>query len=324
MFCQDSYSRLYERSVDRIKVRTNPTQQKAKSSAMSFQTVRKLSKAKFSVYLVYCEPAKQYYAMKVFPYKDGKVNPYFTTEIRFTSLEHPNVIKMVGYEPTQNTIYSNKMAKISYVVMEYAPYGDFYDVAAVRKALVNEKLVRTYFKQLVEGLEYLHSCQIAHLDLKLENLLLGKDYTLKITDFDLAYMKGDSKQSPRGTRFYRSPELIEQRCSNMEAADIYSLGILLFVFKSGGVLPHAETQLYKGMDLYKMICDNNDLFWQKHCEIQNRPAHFFDAEFRTLFNACVKADPKERATIRDIKSSKWYNGPTYREDELAAIMSQYV
>ncbi|RYZ75841.1 MAG: hypothetical protein EOP04_32805, partial [Proteobacteria bacterium] len=84
-----------------------------------------------------------------------------------------------------------------------------------------------------------------HLDLKLENLLLGENFTLKIADFDLAYVKGDTRVCTRGTKFYRSPELMEQRCSNMEAADMYAAGIILFVFKTAGILPHSENQLYK-------------------------------------------------------------------------------
>lgn len=60
--------------------------------------------------------------------------------------------------------------------MEYAPYGNFSKLMSKAKIYNDEKLTRTYFHQLVEGLEYLHSQDIAHLDLKFCNLLLGDDY----------------------------------------------------------------------------------------------------------------------------------------------------
>jgi len=68
-------------------------------------------------------------------------------------------------------------------------------------------LARTYFKQLVESLEYLHSHGVSHLDLKPENILIGEKFKLKLCDFDQAYYKADRKVMSRGTIHYRAPEL---------------------------------------------------------------------------------------------------------------------
>lgn len=75
--------------------------------------------------------------------------------------------------------------------MEYAPNKDFFDALMEIKVKFDDTLVRTYFHQLVSGVEYLHSHGIAHLDLKLENLMLGENFELKIIDFDLSYVRGD-------------------------------------------------------------------------------------------------------------------------------------
>ena len=188
--------------------------------------------------------------------------------------------------------------------------------------MTDEKLVRTYFRQLIEGLEYLHTNRVAHLDLKLENLFLGKDFKLKVADFDLSYVRGDPRINTRGTVYYRAPELMEQRCLNVEAADIYAAGVILFVFKSGGILPHSENQLYKGMSLFKLLNEENSVFWQRHCEIQGKSEQFFDTEFKKLFNACLSVDPAKRPSIAEIKKSKWYNGPVYSQLEAAKIMAR--
>lgn len=100
-------------------------------------------------------------------------------------------------------------------------------------------MARSYFKQLLKGVKYLHSFGVAHLDLKPDNLLLSENFQLKIGDFDGAFMNGDKKITSRGSRNYRDVELAQGVCKNPYAADIYSLGIILFIFVTGK-LPYKE------------------------------------------------------------------------------------
>ena len=125
-------------------------------------------------------------------------------------------------------------------MMEFAPYGDFFKFVRAFRDSLTDKLIRTYFRSLIDGLEYLHKQGVCHLDLKLENLLIGKDYQLKIADFDMSYMVGDDKVITKGTKYYRAPELRSGKCRNGVAADVYSAGIILFALKTGGVIPYFE------------------------------------------------------------------------------------
>jgi len=110
--------------------------------------------------------------------------------------------------PEKDINLGDKKQKISYIVITLAPYGDFLDLIIHYRVPFDEILVRTYFHQLIEGLEYLHESGVCHLDIKTENLLLGADFKLKITDFDLSYIAGDEKIKSFGTKFFRAPELI--------------------------------------------------------------------------------------------------------------------
>lgn len=93
---------------------------------------------------------------------------------------------------------------------------------------------RTLFRQLIEGMDYLHSNGISHLDIKLDNLVLSDDGLLKIIDFDASHQKDSGKKIiSRGTKVYRAPEIRSSECENGFAADIYSCGILLFCFVMG-------------------------------------------------------------------------------------------
>jgi len=265
--------------------------------------------------------------MKIFGFKGDKAHPYFKNETRFSCLKHPNVINVVHHEAEKDTLTRGELKKVSYILMEYAPHGDFFDFVTKNRDSLDEKLVRTYFRQLIEGIEYLHSAQVAHLDLKPENLLLGADLNLKIADFDLSHVIGDGKILSRGTRYYRGPEFFKAGPADPELkapfqSDIYSAGVILFILKSGGIYPHSENTPLEGIDLVDLMYNNNSEFWKKHCEIQERRSSFYEKEFKDLFNAMVKANPEERISIQEIKKSKWYNGPVYTPVELQQRMKK--
>ena len=285
--------------------------------------VKKINKANFPVFLTYSPSFDQYFAMKVFPFqKDGSIKPNFLNEIRFAPLKHDNIISIVDCQAQKSIMLGDSEKNISFILMELAPHGDFFDMIMTHQIPFNEKLARTYFHQLIQGLEYLHSQGVAHVDIKLENILVGENFQLKIADFDNACINGQSYTAARGTAFYRAPELIDGTCQDVYAADIYSAAIILFLFKSGGVLPHSENKLFQGMNLCDMMNRDNKTFWHKHCEIQKKAPEFFDDDFKALFNAMSRLNPSERISLDGIKKSRWYNGPIYSSQELNFLMSE--
>lgn len=68
--------------------------------------------------------------------------------------------------------------------MEYAEKGDFFSYVVKKK--FSDPIIRYYFRQLIDGLEYLHGEKYVHRDLKLENLLVDANFNLKIADFGYA------------------------------------------------------------------------------------------------------------------------------------------
>jgi len=262
--------------------------------------------------------------MKVFAFAGDKAHAYFQNEARFSFLNHQNVVRTHHVENERETISKGSIKKVSYTVMEYAPYGDFFDFIMNYNQIFDDMLIRTYFRQLIDGVEYLHSQGVSHMDLKLENLLMGRNFTLKIADFDLSYVVNDPKILSRGTKFYRPPELIQGRCKNTQAADIYSAGIILFTLKTKGMLPHAEDNKVGGIDFAGLLYTHNDEFWNKHCELQKKEASFFDQDFKDLFNAMIRLNPNDRASIQQIKNCNWYNGPVYTPEEIQAKIGKVI
>ncbi|KAI8343404.1 serine threonine-protein kinase hal4 sat4, partial [Chlamydoabsidia padenii] len=125
----------------------------------------------------------EFYAVKIFKKvkrteHHGKYMKRLISEYCIaSSINHPNIVKTWDLI----TDVSNRYC----IVMEFCSGGDLYH--AIKKNRVTWTKMNSYFKQLLLGLDYLHSLGVAHRDIKPENLLLSGDGSiLKITDFGVA------------------------------------------------------------------------------------------------------------------------------------------
>jgi len=288
-----------------------------------FRIIREIGQSKASVFLSYSSQSAKYFALKIFSSQSDEVNSDFLNECQFSTLKHQNIISICNFSQTETLRLKNNVShKVSILQMEFAPYGDFFNLFMTQQICFDAKLARTYFHQLIRGLEYMHSQSVAHRDLKLENILLGDDYQLKIADFDISCNVDQPFEQTEGTEFYRAPEMKLCECQDPRAADIYSCGILLFLFKTGGVLPQTEDKLYGDLNLCELLSTDNQRFWKEHSNIQERPASFFDNDFRELFNGMMQVDPKKRFTLKEVKESKWFQQDTYSDEELISVMEE--
>lgn len=151
------------------------------------------------------------------------------------------------------------------MVLELADNGSLFDYAYQLR--FSEKMARYFLKQILDGMQYYHFLGIAHRDLKLENLLLTSEFRLKIADFGFScpLVNEDGTLVHReiaGTPQYMAPELFLQRGYNAKDADIFSVGVILFMLVMGWA-PFKEAN--KGDKLYSAIAlDRADIFWKRH------------------------------------------------------------
>ena len=136
----------------------------------------------------------------------------------------------------------------------------------------------------MEAFEYLHKNGIFHLDMKPDNILVDDEFKLKVGDFDRACKQNDFGILTRGTMDFRSPELADENCKNPQASDVYSLGIILFIMKSGGILPCNEKLNQSNRAIKEWMISNDLQFWESHCLIQEKPYDFFSPGFKHLFS----------------------------------------
>ena len=146
-------------------------------------------------------------------------------------LNHPNIILF------KEVINDVKLDYV-YIVMEYADDGDLNKKIKSREKmkcsendkLFPEEVILKYFIQICKGLNYIHSKNIIHRDIKSQNIFLMKNGTIKIGDFGIAKTLTKTISNAMtviGTPYYFSPEIINGEPYNYKS-DIWSLGVLLY------------------------------------------------------------------------------------------------
>lgn len=114
--------------------------------------------------------------------------------------------------------------------MEYVHGFVLYDLCQDLGSL-GEDTARFLLSQLLDTLDYLQETRTAHRDIKLENILVDKKtLSLKLADFGFAAQKQvDCLSSYRGTFTYMAPEIKECKTYSGFKADMFSIGVVLFI-----------------------------------------------------------------------------------------------
>ncbi|KAL1122231.1 hypothetical protein AAG570_003636 [Ranatra chinensis] len=170
-------------------------------------------------------------------------------------ISHDNVIKF------RQAIES--MYRI-YFVTEYAENGSLLDLI-LEESYIDETRSRVWFRQLVDAVDYCHRIGVVHRDIRCDNLLFDGNYTLKLSNFGFARAqmlpgKVDGcyplSDTYCGSYAYSAPEVIKGVPYYPQAADVWSMGVVLFAMVFGK-LPFDDTNYPK---LIKVSCQGNYVF----------------------------------------------------------------
>jgi len=143
------------------------------------------------------------------------------------NLRHPNIIRILDVADNPDSIC---------FIMEYAAGGELRGYVEKHNNLSEEES-RSFFKQIVRAVHYIHSKKIIHRDLKLENILLDRENRCKIVDFGLSdYVSGkDNTVTDAGTEAYLAPEVYNGRSEHSDPfkIDSWALGVILYAMTHG-------------------------------------------------------------------------------------------
>lgn len=246
------------------------------------------------------------FGMKVFPSLDKQ----FQTEASFSYLTHPNILvtSLVG------TCTNEANEPLFLILSEFCKNGTFFDILREKNAIFDEKLTRTYFRQLVDAVDYLHKNGVYHLDIKLQNIFVDEKFRLRLADFDLAHTQQNPTFS-KGTEHYRAPEQLNG-FFDPEAADVFQMGIVLFLMFNGGkIFP------YYGTFSREFLEQSPNSYWGRMKKGLRWTEDRWSQDFKDLFIGMTCKDPLKRLTIEEIKQNKWFQGEVYKQSEIEVIMT---
>ena len=212
-------------------------------------------------------------------------------------LYETNLMRKLRHNSITKILETFESEKYIFIIMEYISGGNLQSFVKKRRKL-NEKTAKIFYKQIIEGIKYIHSQNIVHRDIKLENILIDLNNNIKICDFGVGIMinKNSILHDQCGTPVYMAPEIIKNEGYTGFPVDIWSSGIALYIMLSGNV-PFNRGKL-------------NDLQY----EILNTPLKYINNisfEANNLLQCILCKDPNKRFNADDILNHPWLNNENF-------------
>jgi 5'-AMP-activated protein kinase catalytic alpha subunit len=155
---------------------------------------------------------------------------------------------------------------------------------------LTEKQAQHIFSQLISIISFLHQQDVSHRDIKPENIFIQTDLTVKLIDFGLSSLNSNLLSTYCGSFRYAAPECISREPYKGSSADMWSLGVVLFVMICGK-LPWMDSHLKRVAD--KIINADYTI-----------PEGTSDL-CKDLISHLIVKNPSERLTAEEVKSHKW-------------------
>ncbi|CAH8861922.1 unnamed protein product [Trichobilharzia szidati] len=217
-------------------------------------------------------------------------------------LDHKNLVRLKEVFETPNSLY---------LVIELADGGELFQ-RLTKFPVYNEKTILVYFRQMINGIKYLHEYGIIHRNLKPENILLSSrenDAIVKITDYSpqLFTTEDLDMELVCFMTTFCPPELLLSRRYD-KAVDLWALGILLYIMLTGNDPYQSKT----GSDLYHAIL---------HCDIDYKsdPWKLISLNAQDAVKRLLVTDPQFRIITPNLLKHSWLNGIDEHEQHLHSV-----
>ncbi|XP_014598473.1 PREDICTED: serine/threonine-protein kinase 17B-like [Polistes canadensis] len=184
------------------------------------------------------------------------------------------------------------------LVLELAPGGEL-QMILDRDEVPEERQVARLLKQILDGIAFLHSLNVAHLDIKPQNLVLTGDFPdcdVKLCDFGISrYIShGADIREILGTPDYVAPEVLNYEPISL-ATDMWSVGVLLYVLLTGCSPFGGDTKQETFCNISRCRLDFPDDLFEDVSE-----------EARDLMRKLMVKDPSERLTVTECLQHAWF------------------
>ncbi|KAJ4953939.1 hypothetical protein NE237_030771 [Protea cynaroides] len=221
------------------------------------------------------------------------------------SLDSPYIIRFLGQDFSKEAKGERKLN----LFLENMAGGSLSDLIDKFGGALDETVIRSYTKEILHGLAYLHRCGIVHGDIKCKNVLLGSSGNIKLADFGCAKRQNSSKHhkglkssvsSISGTPLWMAPEVL--RSGGLEfASDIWSLGCTIIEMATGRP-PWGELISNPMAAVFKIACSE---------ETPELPTKF-SSEGLDFLAKCLERNQKMRCTCEELLDHPFISGNSER------------
>ena len=236
---------------------------------------------------------KEKFAIKI--YEKEKLNSNSKKSCVFKEIQilrklnHKNIAKLI------EVISTEKQILIVQELIEGISLREYYNNEIRNQkgiSIHKESIFKKIFYQIFSAMDYIHKKNIAHRDIKLENILLKSNYEIKIIDFGFGMLNPEKKLQKFfcGTPNYMPPEIAEKKPYVGQLADMWSLGVLVYKI-------FCADFPFKGKDekeLYKSIKSGKFSY-----------AKYTPEYAKKIIGSLIVLDPNKRISCEDVLKSDW-------------------
>jgi len=238
-----------------------------------------------------------------------------------------NISNKLKNENIINSIWNSQLEKKKpgYIIMEEAHYGDIrsFQKNILKRLILSESMICFLAYQILNGINYCHKCKIAHLDIKLKNIVINNYLNAKLIDFSISLdyknkNKNDEIKLPcRGTNFYISKEVLlseKIKVKDLNKVDLYSFGVVLYNLAFNRYpynLTHGDEDNYD--IILKKITDS---------DIDFKNSESYSNYFLDFMKNLLEKDINKRISIEDALNHYWIKGATILLDEKEKCSNQ--
>ena len=224
-----------------------------------------------------------------------------------------NLMKKLNHQNITKILETFENEQFYFIIMEYINGGNLFSYVKKRRKL-SEKVAKFLFRQIILGINHIHSNLIVHRDIKLENILIDMNNNIKICDFGIGIILSSEDQklySHCGTPMYIAPEIIlstKEKGYKGFPVDIWSAGIALYIMVSGRLPFNFD----ESPNDFGVMDKNNNINKEKNIKLKNeiinkepKLLENISDELRDLLKGLLNKDPAKRLTCEQILKHPW-------------------
>ena len=207
----------------------------------------------------------------------------------------------------------NDKKKVYFLVQELAENGELFDYVYILKRPFSEKISSKILFKVANSIKFLHSQNIAHCDIKPENILITSNFELKLIDFGYSHKFPDNAKNSKlyisqGTDIYCSPESNKPSLGyDPFKHDVFSFGVLAFVLTMGR-FPFSNTNFYD-IHYRNIMAKDYKKFWSDFEKYR------ISEEFKDFINKLICYNCDDRMNFEEIIAHPWMRKYQMNEKE---------